>query len=193
MIYIVTACSRPQNLPKLARSIPPECRWIITFDGRVKPVAGYGFLQLHDPNITGVRRDPKNPVDATDSCGVRLHNMMLDTVQFEADDWLHILDDDNVLHPEWYVNVKPHCIPSNNLICWGQLKANGRVRLHPTGQPRVGNIDAASFMWRYGFKPELRFVLDYRGDGMFVAALNTPPAPPVVIDKYICYYNKLRG
>ena len=32
MLYIVTPCSRPENLLHIKESIPEECKWIVAYD-----------------------------------------------------------------------------------------------------------------------------------------------------------------
>jgi hypothetical protein len=103
-------------------------------------------------------------------------------------DWFYVLDDDNIIHPEWYENVKSMCNNNYNILSWGQLWNDNTMRLRPTEHMVFRAMDQGSYMWRYGFNPTVRFDESYFGDGTFAEKLGQNSH---CINKYLSYYNYL--
>jgi hypothetical protein len=78
ILHILTAMTRPQNLPKMAESLIPaaaagvELTWHFGYDVDRKHIAGQA-----------------------------VKNRLLDTIT-APDDWVWILDDDNTAHPDFF-------------------------------------------------------------------------------------------
>lgn len=172
-LYIITPCSRIEHLSKISKTIPNDCIWVIVYDSNNHEVLSYGDIIFRPKNITG-------------SYGKPHINYALDNLNLTNSDWIYVLDDDNLIHPNWYENVKPYCNNDYNILSWGQLWNDNSMRLRPTKHMMFRAMDQASYMWRYGFKPTIRFNEDYFGDGTFAEKLGENSH---MINKYISYYN----
>jgi len=178
MIYIITPCTRPENLPYLAESIPKECRWVVVYDASVKDAALVeGATTLYSPH-TGYAGNPNR-------------NFALDSIELQELDWVYILDDDNIMHPDWYSSVSSLNFSHLNMVTWGQVWRNNSIRLVPTAYPQVGNIDTSCYMVRGRVMKTLRYSLDYVADGI-MAEQAYIYGGLLKLDEYIGYYNYLR-
>lgn len=166
-VDIITPCSRPELLKEIKKTIPKECNWIIVYD-----------LGLEPENIGDVE------IKSVDKSifGNNLRNIGLDIT---SADWVYFLDDDNIIHPDWWDTVKELEVDDHEMINWGQLLKDDSVRLLPARNPKVGNIDTACFMVK---NTEKRWnENEYVADGLFASIHK-----PYIINEYICYYNYLR-
>jgi hypothetical protein len=96
------------------------------------------------------------------------------------------LDDDNILHLKFLEEWNNLNSLDSSIVTWGQ---EGRLR--PTDQPKVGNIDTASFMFKPYHLPKLRFEQTYEADGTFAQAA-AKQGTLICVDQYLCYYNALK-
>ena len=177
MIHIITPCSRPENLEYLRESIPAECKWLVMLD--------YSTRKSNIPKGINVIRS-----NFGGAWGAPLRNAAIDYLQISAshNDYVYFLDDDNIIHPDWYQVVKD-C--NEDFVNWAQVYRNGEPRLRATESPRVGNIDTASFMVKIGTVGKSRFQMLYEADGLFAQAIYKNGTTRV-INEYLCYYNYLR-
>jgi len=175
MLYIVTPCSRPENLAQIRKSIPSALTWVVMMDASTDHKSPSGANVTHYSTQTG-------------SWGHSLRNEFLDLYadQFTDNDWVYFLDDDNILHPKFIQQLESLLHLDAGIVTWGQ---EGRLR--PTDQPRIGNIDTASFMFRPTKTNKLRFENIYEADGMFAQAA-TRLTNLICVEAYLCYYNALR-
>ena len=90
MLYIVTPCSRPENLATIRKSIPSALTWVVMMDAKCDHKEATGANITHYSRKTGFWGHP-------------LRNEFLDLYQdqFTEDDWVYFLDDDNILHPKF--------------------------------------------------------------------------------------------
>ena len=175
MLYIVTPCSRPENLKRIKQYIPPYATWVVMMDASTDFKGATGASVTHYSKNTG-------------NWGHPLRNEFLDLYQdqFTENDWIYFLDDDNILHPKFIVEWNNINGLDSSIVTWGQ---EGRLR--PTDQPRVGNIDTACFMFKPYHLPTLRFQMSYEADGMFAQAAALR-GTLICVDQYLCYYNALK-
>jgi len=178
MIHIITPCSRPENLEHLRESIPAGCTWTVFMDYSTKKKEVPKGVKVVRSNLGGAFGNP-------------LRNMALDYLQASAsdNDYIYILDDDNIIHPNWFEAVKDS---TEDFVNWGQVFRNGDPRLHATESPRVGTIDTASYMARLGFIAKARFEYRYEADGLFAQELMKRNPKIKTFKDYLCYYNYLR-
>lgn len=178
MLYIITPCSRPENLEKIQQTIPSEARWIICHDKKT--------------DITPINNAITMICNNTGMVGTQARNHVLDNFPFKDEDHLLFHDDDNIIHPLLYENVKNHFEKDFSIMCWGQVNKDNSIRLYPTYDIRVGNIDTASFLIKWKFNKHVRHRIDiYEHDGIYAnqCAMN---GGIIVLDGYLCYYNYLR-
>lgn len=179
MLYIITACSRPENLEIMSKTIPEECKWIIVHDDRVaipNNISNATILKCED----------------TGKVGVKAQNFALDNIQLTDDDFVMLLDDDNIIHPNWYSVISQLLHMDFSIMTWGQLHKNGSIRLEPQGNPRVGNIDTASFLVSWKYNKNVRHIVDlYEHDGVYAQACSKN-GRILCVNGYLSYYNYLR-
>ena len=102
-IVILTPCTRYENLVKIresiySQSIPDEIKikWIVSFDARSLkeiPIETMEFLANNSVTVDFVN-DPNNVV------GKSQVNRAIEGMQEE--EWIYVLDDDNVLHENFF-------------------------------------------------------------------------------------------
>jgi hypothetical protein len=176
---VVTACSRPGNLPRLAEalaSIPNPhgytLSWWVIFDapeaGDVPDVPGWSVYALahHAPG----------------SWGHEQANCALDWI---PGGFVWILDDDNLPHPDLLTcQYEP-----NTLTLIGQQVDANTVRVP---QPSAGNVDKAQIVVDRAIVGDTRLPLDCFGDGKFVELLYAAHPEALRIDPTVrAFYNRL--
>lgn len=146
-LHILTACSRPENLPALAESLMP---------------AGACGIDL----TWHIRFDP----DRQHAGGQALKNAMLDQI---ADGWCWILDDDNYCHPHFFEALAAMTADNGDvrLIVCAQQHRNGWIRRVNRSMLRETHVDAAQIVARRDAIGEKRIPEHYCGDGAFIEAL----------------------
>ena len=177
MIYIITPCSRPQNLNIISKSIPEECTWIIVHDDKheMPTIDNATFFSCDD----------------TGYVGTKARNYALDNLKLEDEDLIYFLDDDNIIHEDWYKKISPLIDNDFSIMTWGQINKDNTARLKPTDKPQAGNIDTASFLIRWKYNKNVRHKEIYAHDGIY-AKICLNNGPILHINEYLCYYNYLR-
>ena len=103
-IYIITPCTRIQNLHEISKTIPKECIWVIVYDSNYNnQILSYGDIILRPKNISGNYGKPHI-------------NYALDILPLKESDWIYVLDDDNIIHPDWYENIQSLCNNNYNIL-----------------------------------------------------------------------------
>ncbi len=95
MIHIITPCSRPGNLSTIKQTIPEDCSWTVVVDEKATGDFPTGITYLR-PNVSG-------------SWGHPLRNVGMEFIlalKAKRSDYIYFLDDDNIIHPDWYEAVK---------------------------------------------------------------------------------------
>jgi hypothetical protein len=181
---IVTACSRPENLDAILSSIlaaepPRDLLWVIYHDYACRkfdvPKLQHADVQIfHTSYFSG------------DGWGHAARNKWLET---NTIGWTYFLDDDNVIHPEFFRGVEDHY--GKKIMIFGQEISPGSFR-HPNNQ--VCHVDLAQCVFHRECIGDLRFGLNYEADGQFIQDLTTRIAPgDFSMSQRICsYYNRLR-
>jgi len=176
-LYVITPCSRPENIPEIAKTIPPECKWIIVHDNKthVIPPDNATLLVCED----------------TGHSGTLARNYALDKLSFTDEDFILFHDDDNIIHPNWYNSISKYLNEDFSIITWGQINKENQLRLLPTKNPTIGNIDTASFLVRWKYNKDVRHELVYWHDGLYAEAC-AKNGEVLCINECLCYYNYLR-
>jgi len=182
MIYIITPCSRPFNLEQISKFIPKECTWVISFDNRVtdKPIIENAIC-LNSPY--------------TGNYGNLNRNFALEYLKdkINDDDWIYVLDDDNIIHEEWYDYIKDK-LSGYSMVQWGQCFSHKMHRSFSPEKPLKGTIDTAQYMVRWGAVKHIRFDdFDYEADGKYAEDCFNAIGFSLRIQKDLCYFNYLRS
>lgn len=182
-VFIVTPSRRPFNLQFISNTIPKECEWIVVFDGTVKNEHVIENATILKSTETGFWGNPNR-------------NIGLDYIKNNLNptdnDWIYILDDDNIIHPEWWNNIQSHLNSADSIITWGQVWASGEPRTEPTDTPKIATIDTSQYMVRWSVAKNLRFENIYEADGIYAedaAKLGSVKK----LNQYLGYYNFLRS
>ena len=177
---VVTACSRPGNLPRLAEALAtipnPHSytpHWVVVFDapeiGDVPPAGGWHIWPMahHAPG----------------SWGHAQANRALDLI---GGGFVWILDDDNLPHPDLLARqYEPGTV---TLI--GQQVTADYVRIP---EPACGKVDKAQVVADRAAIGDIRLPLDCFGDGRFVELLHAARPEAFRIDPTVrAYYNRTR-
>jgi hypothetical protein len=164
--------------------VPEQCHWVVVYDNSIlshpdvpPEDKGEFYTSLHS-TYTGHSGNPNR-------------NYALDSITLDDLDWVYVLDDDNIIHPDWYNAVRDMDDPALNMVGWGQVWANNSVRLRPTSTPDVGNIDTSCYMVRGRLMKHLRYHYDYVADGILAREAYSYGGY-VKFDGYLGYYNYLR-
>lgn len=181
-VFIVTPSRRPFNTQIISETIPEECEWVIVFDKTVK-----NEHQIH--NAYTVKSQE------TGFWGNPNRNVGLDYIKNNLNpsdtDWLYILDDDNILHPEWWNTIQNHLNSDDAIVTWGQSWPNGVPRTEPTDQPKIATIDTSQYIVKWSVAKDLRFEHIYEADGIY-AEEAAKRGSVKKLDQYLGYYNYLR-
>jgi hypothetical protein len=170
-LHLLTAVTRPANLPALAASIDAA------------QVAGVALVWHigYDLERTAVG-------------GQAIKNALIDSI---ADGWVSILDDDNLLHPDLPRRLAETLAAQADalLIVVSQQLPDGGVRRAGLGCLHVDQVDAAQLIVRRDALGERRLVETYAGDGLLAEALAAalPAGQIVYLDEVLSYYNRLPG
>ena len=178
MIYIITPCSRPENLALISSTIPENCLWVIVHD--------------HKTNIPQIDNAMTMKCDDTGKVGTKARNFALDNLSLSDDDHVLFHDDDNIIHDKLFPAVTQFLDYDISLMTWGQLHKDNSVRLQPQIHPRIGNVDTASFLVKWKYNSQVRHRTDiYEHDGAYAeeCSLN---GNVLCLKDYLCYYNYLR-
>lgn len=189
-LTIITACTRPENLVTIRKSIEPglaifDLVWMIVYD-ESKMVKGKDATDA--PFIQSFWFG-----DTSSVCGNGQRNFALQQIK---DGWVWVLDDDNIVHPNFFpllnemieanVNAKAFLLP--------QQHRNGYVRPVSRDYVRETFIDQAQYVLDRGLIGERRYIMKYTADGEFIERLFA--ASPSVFHlgtEVMCYYNWLRS
>lgn len=163
MLHILTAVTRPNNLPVMARSLTGQWRdltWHLRHDREHAHVGG---------------QRPKN--------------VMLDEVR---DGWVWVLDDDTLAHPGLFTALQPHFDdPDVDAVVVSQLRRDGSVLHAAPGNVMPNFIDIGQAVIRRERIGDERIPETYDGDGIFLTRL-LPCLHVAYIDRVLSFHNALQ-
>ncbi len=182
-IFIVTPSRRPFNLEFIANTVPQECEWVVVFDKTVKNEHNIPNATVIKSNETGFWGNPNRNIGL---------EYIKNNLNPSDNDWIYILDDDNVIHPNWWNTIQSHLNSQDAVITWGQVWANEEPRTEPTDTPKIATIDTSQYMVRWSVAKDLRFEHIYEADGIY-AEEAAKQGSVKKLDQYLGYYNFLRA
>ena len=185
-IHIITRCTRPQNLLTVKESIFTDkfiIKWYIIFDTSSLENIDFSILsELNEYNISFIKGES----------GDYGHDLINQTIDKIDSGFIYILDDDNIIHPDFYSNIET----DKSGVVFNQ-KIGGKdftgldIRQSSPENMFVSKIDSAQFLLRRDLIGETRFKkFDYKADGYFIEEIyKRNPDDFIFIDKVLCYYN----
>jgi glycosyltransferase involved in cell wall biosynthesis len=182
-VFIVTPSRRPFNLEFIAKTIPQECEWVVVFDKTVKNEHTVENATVIQSNDTGLWGNPNRNIGL---------EYIKENLNPSDNDWVHILDDDNIAHPDWWITIQSHLNTDASILTWGQVWAHGEPRTQPTDTPKIATIDTSQYMVKWEIAKNLRFEHIYEADGIY-AEEAAKQGSVKKLDQYLGYYNFLRS
>jgi hypothetical protein len=178
-LNIITPCSRPENLYKIAESIniPREnYRWLVVFDSNTIPNNIPGNCEAYAIKIK----------DSIVGNGQR--NYALDLIK---EGHIYFNDDDTTIHSDLWSNV--YNKDNEEFISFIQQFKNNTFRLSGISI-KLNNIDSHNFIVHSSIVGSLRWILNrYDADGIFAEqCFNKLTIPAYYIPKVLSIYNSLR-
>jgi hypothetical protein len=183
-LNIITACSRPENLLEISRSIniPNEnYRWLVIFD--MKEFPNKNLI----PNNCEIYCH-QNPISEAG------HSQRNHAIELINDGHVYMNDDDTILHKDLWENIKDL---DHDFISFSQKTKQGQLRLIGNNI-NVGHIDSHNFIVSRRLIGDDRWIVDkYDSDGYFankmVSKLVTnEDFKQIFIPKTMSIYNSLR-
>lgn len=178
-LHIITPCSRPENLHKIAESIniPPEnYQWFVVFDMPEKPDKS---LIPEKCNFTTCYQY------ANSVYGHAQRNFILRHI---LGGHVYFIDDDTILHPDLWENIKNL---DADFISFAQNDKHGNLRLRGD-KIEVGHIDSHNFIVSGAISRQFRFQYLYEADGIFATQCHAAAKTKHYIPKVLSVYNALR-
>lgn len=168
-LHLLTAVTRPENLPAIEASLAGA-------DAHGIEVVWH---QQADPDRQSVG-------------GQTIKNAMLDAI---TDGWVYILDDDNLMHPAFW-GALAHALanfPDAAMVVISQVHRNGWARLAHPGMLKPTLVDAGQVVVNRAALGDARIPAHYCGDGEWIAGLAAQLAGRIVyVTTPATYYNWLR-
>jgi glycosyltransferase involved in cell wall biosynthesis len=182
-VFIVTPSRRPFNLEFIEKTIPNECEWVVVFDKTVKNAHQIENATIINSDETGFWGNPNRNIGL---------EYIKNNLNPSDNDWIYILDDDNILHSEWWNTIQSHLDSTDAIITWGQSWPSGEPRTEPTNEPKIATIDTSQYIVRWSVAKDLRFEWIYEADGIY-AEEAAKRGTVKKLDQYLGYYNFLRA
>lgn len=190
---IITRSTRLNNLEKVRESIfsniPKgfKVTWHIVFDTKVlKDIDAELLNRLSDENTQFHFRKG-------DGWGLSQLNPIIQ----KLDGWIYHLDDDNILHEDFYSKIKKAKLGDKKAIIFSQ-KVGGidftglDIRVAKPDNMRVQEIDLAQWLIHSSLHKDNLYGSGYTADGQFIEKLYKQNSDQFYfIEDVLCYYNAL--
>jgi glycosyltransferase involved in cell wall biosynthesis len=195
-LHILTRCTRQQNLLTIKKSVfpsPINTIWHIIFDTTtLKDIDAEMLNELQDPTT----RFHFVKGDGSDY----LYPQLSDIIdKLHKDVYVVILDDDNIIHPDFYNTIKSEieANPNKDAFVYEQF-VNKKdftgldVRKVGPEHMRLRHIDSAQYVIKQSLYTQGRYEGGYCGDGVFIENLYKQHSDKFhFIHSELCYYNYL--
>lgn len=195
--HIITRCTRLQNIETVGNSIFNEghsgynITWHVLFDeSKIKEIPTSVLKYLLSVNCKIYHKQNKQDY---------LHTAISEVAQTITDGYIHVIDDDNTLHPEYLKTLTDQIVKDvEPFIYLYEQKVDKKdftgldVRLVGPEYVKVGKIDMGQFTAHYSLLLE-NIPTDYVGDGILLEKMySETPEKFKFINKVLCYYNHLQ-
>ena len=167
-VNVLTAVSRPANLPLVAESLARASERAPNVQ-----IAWRWTLDLERRHVGGQA----------------LKNDLLE--QVPEDEWVWILDDDTLAHEDAILMAAS--FQNYDAIVFSQLRSDGRILPAKAENCVVGSIDIGQAFMRRALIGEHRLPIDYNADGMFLGAVLAPPADVLYHPAALSLHNAISG
>jgi glycosyltransferase involved in cell wall biosynthesis len=196
-LAFVTRCVRQNNLEAIAKSLKSAIEkgheWHVIFDSSAITqieTKSIEILQKANAHFYFRSSTPQN-------FGYDNINYVI-SEKIEGDPWLHIIDDDNTLHPDLVKEFESleeltPCIVINQYV-GGKDFTKLEVREAKPENMKWQGVDIAQVLIQKSFLLEKTkgFLMGYSGDGYTIEKLHKDyPESFSYIEKILCYYNDL--
>lgn len=180
-LSIITPCSRQNNIPKLFDTINFEKihQWIIVYD--TSKDRKYNKMYENNSKIMELE---------CDNVGVAGHPQRNYGTKFVDDGYIYFLDDDNIIHPQFWSVVD--MLDNERFYTFNQERNKDGTILYGNNIA-VYNIDTAMFIIHKKHIGDIKWISDkYEADGYFICDINkNNEGKHVFVNLTACYYNYL--
>lgn len=185
LLYIVTPCSRPQNLPSIRKAFASNYDWIWVIIYTVRPLRRE-FPS--DPRIyefwLGVEATHEDDPWTYANLG---RNFALGLVS-DASSYIYFLDDDNIIHPNfWKLVYAVLQEGQSDFITFDQFRTPETVLVGP--RAIIGKIDTGMFVTQRGLTGHIRWRLQGYADFFFAEEMQNTAHNHTYINQTCAYYN----
>ncbi len=177
-LTIITPCSRPENLQKIKESINVKCTWIICYDSdkEIKNFDDDWIIEIFTKGGIAGKKQVNHALDYVDK-----------------DSWVYVLDDDNLLHHKFNIDLFSRLSFYYNGFIFSQELPDGSIRIPSKDNIKVCHVDQAQYLLHMSLIGEKRFIQQYEADGIFIEQIYNEHADKILVtSEVLCYYNKLR-
>lgn len=195
-MHILTRCTRQQNLLAIKKTVFPSpitVVWHIIFDTTtLKDIDAELLNELQSPST----RFHFVKGDGSDYLYPQLSNII---DGLHRDTYIAILDDDNIIHPDFYDVIKAEieANPDKEAFVFEQFVDKKdftglEVRKVGPEHMKLQHIDSAQYVIKQSLYSKDRYEGGYCGDGLFIEKLYKDNADKFhFIHQQLCYYNRL--
>lgn len=195
--HFITRCTRPENLQTVGNSIfnnnttGYNLTWHVLFDeSKIKEIPTSLLKYLLSVNCKIYYKQNRHDY---------LHTAISEVIQTISDGYVHIIDDDNILHPEYLETLTEQIQKdAEPFIYLYEQKVDGKdftgldIRLVGPEYVKVSKVDMGQFTAHCSLMVE-NIPTDYVGDGILLEKMyNEIPEKFKFINKVLCYYNHLQ-
>ena len=188
-ITIITPCSRPRNIFKIYNTLNFGYiyQWIIVYDTKKVNIVKPLFRNINNKISEYFHSDVNS------RWGNSQRNYGLDKIK-NKNSYIYFLDDDNIIHPDFYVFLDKISLNDEKIFTWNQDN-NGRIskgdRLY------VGGLDTAIFLIHYKYCKGNQWNSNINSTDaadalFFLDCYKNNEDKHNYINKTLCYYNKVR-
>jgi hypothetical protein len=186
-LHIITPCTRPENLSKIADSINinrGNHRWYVVFDAQKLPAnlpkvsANVSYYAWHDPKSTVGHAQRNHAL-----------GLISDRPVNDCPAYVYFLDDDTLMHPDLFKTLEENT--SHDFIHFDQAQPDGTTK-RIGGTVKVNHIDTGSAIVSRKLIGNTRFnITKYNADGFFWEEIMRKTQKAKYIPQILSVYNQL--